>query len=127
MVGDDNPTAPSRLFLIDAVLDAETSGLHGIVEDSSVFVVSNSTEEYNAVGWKNVLGSASGILGSTSSNQLGGVVVEEIFVDGKVLFLGENGIIGLEAVFVEEGLITLGLDIWGQNLVSVSRIECGNG
>lgn len=93
------------------------------MQDGGVFVVTDSAEEDDAVGWENVLGTTSGILGTASCDQFGGVVVEEIFIDGDVLFFGEDSIVGFETVFVEEGLVSLGLDIWGWGwgLVSVLR------
>lgn len=112
MVSDHNSTASGGLGLVNAVFNAETGGLDSIVQDGGIFVVADSTEEYNAVGWENVLGSTSSVLGSTSGNQFGGVVVEEILVDGGVFFFSEDGIVRLEAVFVEESLVSLGLDIW---------------
>lgn len=116
MIGDYNTTSSGGLFLVNTVFDAETSGLDGIVQDSSVFVIADSSKEYDAVGWEDVLGSTSGVLGAASGNQFGGVVVEEVFVDWDVLFLGEDRVIGFETIFVEEGLVSLGLDIWGKRL-----------
>lgn len=121
MIGDYNTTSSGGLFLVNTVFDAETSGLDGIVQDSSVFVIADSSKEYDAVGWENVLGSTSGVLGAASGNQFGGVVVEEVFVDWDVLFLGEDRVIGFETVFFEEGLVSLGLDIWGKRLIQVFR------
>jgi hypothetical protein len=51
-------------------------------------------------------------LGGAAGDQLGIVVVEEVLVDVEVLGLGQDGIIGLEPVLLEQGLVAKGLDIW---------------
>jgi hypothetical protein len=48
---------------------------------------------------------------AASCDQFGGVIVQEVFVDSEVLFFGENGVVGLEAILFEELGIALGLDI----------------
>ncbi len=50
-------------------------------------------------------------MGSTAGDEFCGVVVQEIFIDAKVFFFGEDGVVGLEAVFLEEGGIALSLDV----------------
>lgn len=47
------------------------------------------------------LSTTSGVLGGSTGNQFGIVVVEEFFVEAHVLLLCENGIIGLEPIFLE--------------------------
>jgi hypothetical protein len=111
VVGDDDATAASGFLFVDAVLDAQTSGLDGVVQDGSVFVVADAAKVDDAVGREHVLRTTSGVLGSTAGNQLRGVVVKEVFIDGEVLGAGQDGIVGLELVFVEESLVALGLDV----------------
>ena len=41
---NNNSTAPSLLFLVDAVFDTKTSLLNGIVKDGGVLVVTNASE-----------------------------------------------------------------------------------
>jgi hypothetical protein len=59
-------------------------------------------------------------LGGTAGNELRVVVVQEVFVEGQVLLLGEDGVVGLQAVFVEEGIVTEGLDVCKVVLVDIS-------
>lgn len=47
------------------------------------------------------LSTTSGVLGCSTSDKFGIVVVEEFVVEAHVLLLGENRIIGLEPVFLE--------------------------
>lgn len=75
VVGDDNSTAAGGLLGVDAVLNSETGLLDCIVQDCGILVVTDTAEEDSAVGWKQVLGSSSSVLGTTSGNEFGGVVV----------------------------------------------------
>lgn len=111
VASDDNTATASRLLGVDAVLGAKASRLDSITEDSSVLVVTDTTEVDYAIRRKHVLGTTSGVLGSAAGNQLGVEVVEEILVERLVLLLGKNGIVVLELVLLEESLITHGLDI----------------
>lgn len=49
----------------------------------------------------------SGVLSSASSDQLRIVVLQEFFVETHMLLLREDGIIVLEAIFFEQGFITI--------------------
>lgn len=111
VAGDDGSTAASLLLGVDAVLDAQASGFDGIVQNSGVLVVTDAAEVDDAVGGENVLGTTGAVLGGTASNQLSLVVVEELLVDGDVLLLGQDGIVVLEGVLVEQLLVANGLDI----------------
>jgi hypothetical protein len=113
VASDDSTAAASLLLGVDAVLDAEASGLDGVVEDGRVLVVAGTADVDDAVGREDVLGTSGAVLGSTAGDELGIVVVEEVLVERDVLLLGEDGIVGLEAVLVEQGLITDSLDICG--------------
>lgn len=109
--GDDGAAAARGLLGVDTVLDAEAGGLDGIVEGGGVFVVANAAEVDNTVGGQNVLSAAGAVLGGAAGNQLGLVVVEEVLVEGDVLLLSEDGVVGLELVLVEQFLITESLDV----------------
>lgn len=52
------------------------------------------------------LGSASGVLGCAASNELCVVVLDEVLVEAHVLFFGEDGVVGLEPVFLEHTFIS---------------------
>lgn len=111
VAGDDDTAAASLLLGVDAVLNAQASLLDSIVQDSRVLVITGTAEVDDAVGGQDVLGTAGGVLGGATGNELGVVVVEKVFVEGNVLLLGEDGVVGLEAVLVEEGLVAEGLDV----------------
>lgn len=112
VASDDYTALSGRDLGVDAVLDAETDLLDGVTEGGGVLVVTDTTEVDDAVGGQDVLGTTGGVLGGTTSNQLGVVVVEQVLVERGVLLLGQDGIVVLEAVLVEQSLVTNGLDIW---------------
>lgn len=80
VAGNDNAAAAGLLLRVDTVLDAEASGRDSVVHDGRVLVITSTTEVDDAVGGQDVLGTTGGVLGSTTSNQLGVVVVEQVFV-----------------------------------------------
>jgi hypothetical protein len=112
VTSDDGTAAASLLLRVDSVLNTETSSLDSIVEDGRVLVVAGTTNIDNTVGREDVLGTSGAVLGSTASNELGIVVVEEIFVKRDVLFLSKNSVIGLQAILVKKSLVTLSLDVF---------------
>lgn len=50
---------------------------------------------------------ASGVLRRTAGNEHSVVVLDQVVVEPEVLLFGENGIVGLQAVLLEELLITI--------------------
>ena len=95
-----NAATASLLLGIDAVLDAEASCLDSIVENGGVLIVASASEVHDTVRVQDVLCATGCVLGSTAGDELGVVVVEEVFVDAEVLVLGKDGVIGLEFVLV---------------------------
>lgn len=63
------------------------------------------------------MGAAGGVLGGAAGDELGVVVVEEVIVDSEMRLLGEDGVVGLEVVLLQEGLVADGLDVWDALLV----------
>lgn len=112
VAGDDDGAAAGGLLRVDAVLDPKADLLDGIAQDGGVLVITDTTRVYDAVGWQHVLGATGRVLGGAAGDQLGVVVVEKLLEDAGVLSLGQDGIVGLEAVFVQERLISNGLDVW---------------
>lgn len=111
VAGDDGAAATGGLLGVDAVLDAEAGGLDGVVQGGGVLVVADAAEVDDAVGGQDVLCAAGAVLRGTAGNQLGLVVVEEVLVERLVLLIGEDGIVGLELILVEELLVTDSLDV----------------
>jgi len=116
MPGNHNTAASGFLLFVNSVFDAETSSFYSIVKDSRVFVVANTAEIDDGVVREDVLGAASCVLCSTSSDELCRVVVKEVLVDAQMLFFGKDGIIGLEAILRKKCFVTKGLDIWDRRV-----------
>lgn len=55
------------------------------------------------------LSAAGSILGRTSGNELSIVVLDQVLVEAHVLLLGQDGIVGLQSVLLEQLLVSKGL------------------
>lgn len=111
VAGDDDAAAAGGLGRLDAVLDAEAGLLDGVLEDGGVLVVADAAEVDDAVVREDVLGAAGGVLGGAAGDELGLEVVQQVLVDALVLVLGQDGVVGLEAVLGEELIVAVGLDV----------------
>lgn len=119
VAGDDHAATAGRLRRLDAVLDAQAGLLDGVLEDGGVLVVANAAQVHDAVVGQQVLGAAGGVLGGAAGDQLRLVVVQEVLVEALVLVLGQDGVVGLEAVLGEQVIVANGLDVWyGGRLVA---------
>ena len=68
------------------------------------------------------LSASSGILGGTACDEFGIVVLEEVFIEGHVFFFGEDGVVGFDAVFLEESIISVNNILAGYPTGSIQRI-----
>ena len=112
VAGDDDTAAAGGHLGVDAVLDAQADLLDGVLQDGGVLVVADAAEVDNAVGREDVLGTAGRVLRRAACDQLGVVVVEQVLKDALVLLLGEDGVVGFEAVLGKERIVADGLDVW---------------
>lgn len=120
---DDDAAAAGGHLGVDAVLDAEAGLLAGLAEDGGVLVVAGAAEVDDAVRRQHVLGAAGRVLGGAAGNQLGIKVVEEVLVDVLVLRRGKDGVVGLELVLVQKGLVANGLDVWKERFMSAGTFR----
>lgn len=103
---DDDTAAAGGGLLVVAVLGADT-GLSGdVLEDLPVLVLSDAANVDGGVGGQNVLSTTGRVLCGTASNEFRIVVLHQVVIETHVLLLSQNGIIGLQAVLLEEFLIT---------------------
>ena len=129
MASDDNSAAASGGGLINSVLGANTTlGAASLDELVGGGVLADTSNVDYGLGGKDVLragncqlsaipkvspwkdphlSTASGVLGSTTGNVLGGVVGLDIVVDREVLVLGEDGIVGLQLILVKQSLVAV--------------------
>jgi hypothetical protein len=128
VAGDDNAAAAGGNLGVDAVLDAQAGLLAGVAEDGGVLVVAGAAKVHDAVGRQDVLGAARRVLGRAAGDQFGIVVVEQVLEDVLVLGLGQDGVVGLKAVFLEQGLVAEGLNVCeGRSVyVGLERVHLGN-
>jgi hypothetical protein len=113
VVASDDDAAAARLLLgVDTVLYSQAGGLDGVVQNGGVLVVSHAAEVDDAVRAQDILGTTGGVLGGAAGDELGVVVGEQVLVEGNLALFGEDGIVGLEVVLVEEGLVAVGLDVY---------------
>ena len=119
VAGDDDATATGRLLGVNAVLNAEADLADGIAEDGGILVVADAAEVDDAVGGQDVLGAAGGVLGGAAGDQFRVVVVQQLLVQRDVLRLGQDRIVRLEPILVEQLLVAHGLDVWGKEKRSV--------
>jgi hypothetical protein len=112
VVASDDDAAAARLLLgVDTVLYSQAGGLDGVVQNGGVLVVSHAAEVDDAVRAQDILGTTGGVLGGAAGDELGVIVGEQVLVEGNLALFGEDGIVGLEVVLVEEGLVAVGLDV----------------
>lgn len=121
VAGDDNTAATGGLLLIVAVLNAEADLLDRLLQGLGVLVLADAANVNGGVGREDVLRGVSGkvsevqelthlstsrrVLGGAASDELSVVVLEQVIVQAQVLLLGEDGVVGLQAVLLEELLI----------------------
>lgn len=126
VASNDSTTAAGLLLGVNTVLDAEASLLDGILEDGGVLVVTSTTKVDNAVGGQDVLGTTGGVLGSTTRNQLGVIVVEKLLIQRDVLLLSQNGVVGLQLILIQQSLVSLSLNIYGETVSNILQGGAGH-
>ena len=106
MAIDDDTAATGRLLLIIAVFDGQAGFGRALLERLGVLVLADATNVDDRVEREDVLGTASGVLSSTTVNELS-ITADEVLVDALVLLLGEDSGVALQAILVEQSLITV--------------------
>ena len=106
MAGDDDTASAGGVRLIDSVDSLQADLLVGLDEQIGVLVLSDAAEKDDRLLRKDVLDSSGRVLGGTTGVEVCFVVVQQLLVQAHVLLLGENGVVGLEAILVEQGLVT---------------------
>lgn len=107
VASDDDTTATSGGLLVVEVLGLDTGLLADVLEGLAVLVLADAANVEDRLGGQDVLGTTGGVLCSTSSDEDSLVVLDQVLVETHVLLrVCENGIVGLEAILLEELLIT---------------------
>lgn len=87
------------MLAVDEVLGSHACGIVLLAQDVGVLIFAHAADVDGRFGREDVLGAPCGILGGAAGEEDGGAVVEEVFVDAEMFFFGEDGVVGLEAVF----------------------------
>jgi hypothetical protein len=108
VASNDDATATSGGLLVVEVLGLDTGLLADVLEGLTVLVLANAANVEDRLGGEDVLGTTGSVLGGTTSDQDSLVVLDQVFVKTHVLLgVGKDSIVGLEAVLLEELLITV--------------------
>lgn len=111
VTGNDDSTFSGGDGLLDAVLGTDTAlNATGLDELVGVGVLANTADVDGRFWWENILSSTASVLSSTSGN-VAGAEGCDLLVDGQVLLLSEDSIIGLQSILVEQSLVTIDLDV----------------
>jgi hypothetical protein len=107
VAGDHNTAATSRSLLVVEVFGLDASVGRDLLKRLAVLVLANAANVDDRFGLKNVCSASRSVLRSTTGNLDGLVVLEQVLVQAHVLFgVGEDRIVGLQAILVEESLVT---------------------
>jgi hypothetical protein len=111
VASDDDTAATGGLFVVVTVDGAETDLLVGLDELLGVLVLANASNKDNRLGGKDVLGTSGGVLGGATGVQVDLEVLEQVLVEAHVLLFGQDGVVGLESILLEQLLVADGLDV----------------
>lgn len=112
VVSGNNHAAATRGHLgVDTVLYSQTDLLDGVAEDGGILVVADAAEVDGAVGAQDVRGATGRVLGRAAGDQLRVVVVQQLVVQRRVLGRGQDRVVGLEVVLLEQLLRAHRLDV----------------
>lgn len=103
---DDDAASSCRLHVVDPVLGVDTGFRTGFFQDTAVLVTPDATNVHHRFRRQHVLSSSGSVLRSAAGDELGVVVLYQVFVQAHVLFFGEDGVVGFEAILVKQSLIT---------------------
>lgn len=107
VASDDNTAATSRSLLVVEVLSLDTSIGRDLLESLAVLVLANASDVDDRFGLEDVSCTTGGVLCRTTSDEDSVVVLEQVLIQAHVLlWVGEDSIVGLQAILVEESLVT---------------------
>jgi hypothetical protein len=109
---NEHGTCSSGCTLILHVMNTYSIGGSTLLKLLSIRIIPNTSEVGSlsrlAICSQDPLSNTDRVLSSTTGNILWGVVVDKFFVNGEVFVLGEDGIVYLDVVFVEDVLADVG-------------------
>lgn len=107
VASDDNTAATGGRLLIVEVLGLDTSIGRDLLQRLTVLVLANTANVDDRVWLKDICRTSRCVLRCTASNENGLVVLNQVLVETHVLLgIGKDRIVGLQAILVEESLVT---------------------
>ena len=107
---DHRPAPPRRHVRHHHVLGVESRGAAGLAQRLRGLVFPDGPDVQHLAGPEDVRDAPRGVLRGAAGD-LDAVAGEEVVVKGHVLGGGEDGVVGFEVVFGEEGGVALGLEV----------------
>jgi len=124
MASDDDTALAGGLNIVDTVFSVDTSLGASVLQEIGVFILANAANvddrvvgedvldnlsktdfHFPAIAIRAYLSTTSGVLGSTTSNELS-VKLHQLIVETHVLVLGEDGVVVLESILLQESGVT---------------------
>lgn len=121
MAGDDDTALAGGLGIIDAVLGVHAGLGAGLLQGVGELVLANAADVEDRIlgehvldgqpssmtpGLEIYLSTSRGVLSGTTGNQLR-IPLEQLIVEAHVLVFGEDGIVVLQAVLLQEGSVAI--------------------
>lgn len=107
VAGDDNTATSRGCLLVVEVLGLDASFARDALKSLAIFVLADAADVYSRVRSEHVLCTTGSVLRGTTSDEDGLVVLDQVLIQAHVLlWVGQNGIIGLQTILVEQCLIT---------------------
>lgn len=106
VAGDYDTAASGRSLLVVAVQRLDAGLLVDLLKSLTILVLTDAANVDGGVLGEDVLRAAGGVLCSSTGNEHGIVVLDQVLIETEVLLFGEDGIVGLEAVLLKKLLIT---------------------
>jgi hypothetical protein len=100
MASDYNSASTGRLDIIHMVFCMKPFLLTGLLENIGILIAANAADIKNRVGRKHILSPTGGILCSSSWNQFGVVVLDEVFIETHVLLFSKDRIVVLNTILL---------------------------
>ncbi len=95
MACNDDTTPSCGLLLIHPVFNVQALLFALLSQSAGMLVIAHTANVPDTVGWKHILCTTGSVLGTASSDDLCGAVLEEVFVDAHVLLFREDGVVEL--------------------------------
>ena len=102
---DHHATSPCGLLLVDPVLDVDALLFASLAQGVGVFVFAHAADVPDGVGRQHVRGATCSVLGTAAGDEFCIAVMEQFVIEGHVLGFGEDGVVDLEVVLLQQVIV----------------------